>query len=194
MTVTRPWQWRYKSLTDQGLASNPAVYWRTNSFAPGPDILAGETVMRSRLQISLVFGVGSLGGTDVPLSLVSWQAQQIRVGLYADKTLPSTDPPPGVATDVSDGNWIMNDIMTVHQVNYWTDPVGNNNQEIIYKYDSGTSDSEGRRGPYTVDVGTVHLVWDFSDLGPWYLVDDGTYLGWQGGQAMWTVGVLGAPS
>lgn len=188
MSSIRPFQWRYAQLRDQSTgAGSGANHWLSTYHWPGPDIAAGETVIRTRLQMNMTFGWSSnlVPGTDIDQPW--YQGQSVLAGLYADPTLPSTDAPPSVGLDVSDGNWIMNDAMTVHAVNYYTNVHSQTSAEVTFKIDTGLSESFGKRGPYTVDPGTVSLVWDIQSFSTYYELNETAFFGWMGGQARWAV-------
>lgn len=194
MSAARPLLWRYAEHRDQSLSGGAGANdWLNTFYANGPDINAGETVIRARLNINLTFGWRS-EGTDTDINQPWYQGQTNIVGLYANPALPSTSAPPSPATDLSDGYWIMNDALTVHQAAYYSGGSGQTTAEVIYKLDSGTNETFGKRGPYTVDTGSVFLAWDFNSFGEYWLSDDSTFFGWMGGQARWSVLVQSAAS
>lgn len=187
MSSARPLLWRYAEHRDQSLAGSAgANSWLNTFYANGPDIEAGETVLRTRLQINLTFGWRS-EGDNTDINQCWYQGQTNIVGLYANPGLASTSAPPSPATGLSDGYWIQNDALTLHQVAYYSGGSGQTTAEAIYKADSGTNESFGKRGPYTIETGSVFLAWDFNSFGAYWLSNDGTFFGWMGGQARWAV-------
>jgi hypothetical protein len=196
MSATRPLVWRYASLRDQKPATVAASNsWLNTFFSPGPDIFAGETVKRTRLQMNLTFGwqnvtIGAGGDIEHPW----YEGLQVTAGLYASPILASTGTPPAPVTDLSDGFWVQNDVLTVHQVVPYDSAFQHQAAEVIYKCDSGTNESFGQRGPYTVDIGTVFLAWEFEGFNTFWDSNDSEFFGWMGGQARWAVLVETAAS
>jgi hypothetical protein len=180
--------WKYSEHRDASTAAGAgANSWLNTFFAEGPDIEAGQTVLRTRLQMNLTFGWQSvvLSGGDIEHPW--YEGQTNIVGLYANPGLSATGTPPSPATSLSDGFWVQNNAMTLSQVSYYVNKLGQTSAEAVFKLDTGLSDSFGKRGPYTIDVGGVFLAWDFNAFGSYWLSDDTEFLGWMGGFARWAV-------
>lgn len=194
MSPTRPLLWKFAKHSDEkpgaDVASNA---WLNTFYANGPDIEAGQTVLRTRLQITLTFGWQSVSLTGGDIEQPFYQGQTNIIGLYANPGLDASSPPPSPATSLSDGYWVQNDMLTPHSVNYYTNYLGQTSAEVTYKADSGTNESFGKRGPYTTEVGSVFLAWSFDSFGSWFDSDDSEFLGWMGGAARWAVLVESAP-
>jgi hypothetical protein len=194
MSATRPLLWKFAKHSDsKPAASSASNSWLNTFYANGPDIEAGQTVIRTRLQIDLVFGWQSVVLTGGDIEQPFYQDNTNIVGLYAKPTLSTTSAPPSPALSLSDGYWVQNDALTVHRVSYSTNYLGQAAAEVHYKADSGTNESFGKRGPYTVDVGSVFLAWNFSTFAAYWDSDDTEFSGWMGGTARWAVLVESAP-
>jgi len=186
MSLARPYLWRYEVIGDEGTgAGTGGTIWHASGFAPMTDVNEGETVIRTRLQISLSYG-WQANGDDPPNALPQlwYQNMIIQVGLYARPDLDVTGTPPSPAGVTSDGNWIMNDMLTPRHIRTWYDTMTTNTQaEVNFQMDSGTGESFAKRGPFTVGTGSVFLCWDvFSPVNFW-LQNSAAYVGWNGGVA-----------
>lgn len=175
-------------------ASAGSNTWLETFYVNGPDIEQGQTVLATRLQISMVFGWQSVVLTGGDIEQPFYQGMQVLAGLYANPGLSAVDSPPSPSTTLSDGYWQQNNMLTPHSVNYSTNYLGQAAAEVVFKFDSGTSVSRSKRGPYTIDVGSVFLAWDIFTFGSWFNSDDSEFLGWMGGAARWAVLVETAPS
>lgn len=194
MSATRPLQWRYAQHRDASTASGAgANSWLNTFFADGPGITEGETVLRTRLQMNLTFGWQSVALTGGDIEHPWYEGTVNTVGLYANPSFAAGGIPPSPATDLSSGFWVQHNVMTLSQVSYYTNYLGQTSAETIWKIDTGLSDSRGRRGPYTVPVGDILLCWDFAPFAAYWLSDDTEFLGWMGGAAQWAVLVETAP-
>lgn len=188
VSITRPLEWRNAFLQDSKPAgSADANFWLENFYAAGPVIQPGETVIRTRLQMNLTFGWQSVALEGGDIEHPWYEAQQNIVGLYANPGRELADGSEDPSEDVSDGFWIQNDALTLHQVAYNTNYLGQTMAETVWKCDSGTNESFGKRGPYTAEFGTVFLAWNFNNTGNYWNSDDTEFLGWMGGQARWAV-------
>lgn len=184
MSLARPLQWRYGHLADSSTATGlGANQWTHLPYKNLIDVLEGETVIRTRLQAWLSFGVQSLVPSG-PQNITLWyQDMNVQMGLYASPSLAGTGVPNAVSTDTSDGNWIQQELMSVHQVVYFNNPGFNTISEVIFKIDTGLSESFGKRGPYTVPSGGLFLVWNFASTDLFWQLNDLDYYGYMGGVA-----------
>jgi len=194
MSSVRPLQWRYKNVADQATATGYAAsIWGHSNFYPAIGLATGETVIRTRLQLNLMFGVQGLAPTTFPLPQLWYQGMIVRVGLYCDPTLPFTSTPPDVEVDTSDGGWLMNDLLMPRLVNYGNEQGGNSWAEVNFQTDAGTFQSFGKRGPVTAATSGVYLCWFFNSADTFWELNSTDFFGYMGGSSQVSALVMTAP-
>lgn len=182
MANARQTQWRFARISDESTAVGfPGTIWGAGSDNLGMNIATSESILRTRLQAHFTFGVKQAGTTPPDLPLLWYQGMRLNLGLYANKNGPITAHPPAVTTADSDGNWIMNEMLTPHQVNYFHRTASTfDHQEVVFKYDSGTLDVQSKRGPWTVNGG-MWLAWAFLSSVNFWILNSATQQGYMGG-------------
>lgn len=182
MSLARPLIWRYGQVT--GSATAPGFFsteWGEADYRSVIFVAAGETVLRTRLQGFLSFGVQGQSGPTFNVPQLWYHDMSVRMGVYCNPALASDGVPSSVGVDTSDGWFVQSELMTPHAINYYAQPAGGAQEEVLFKCDAGTSQSFGKRGPYTVEEGAVFLCWEFAASDTFWLLDDEAFFGYMGG-------------
>lgn len=196
MSDVRPMRWESATMGTQWPSEDEASnFWLNTSYQELFNLAHHETLIRTRLSMTLAFGVECLTPAVGRILPLWYQSLQVNVGVYCQPEDVVHTAPPGIPQSPVDPGWVLYDMLTVHQIHIFADPsTSRNTQEVIMKLDAGSNQSFGKRGPAIQTGGcTISLGYNiFADNLFWGL-HDSQYEGAMGGSATVSCLIQGAP-
>lgn len=184
--------WRYGLAVDFAFAPyTTGNLWGGLSSKFMIGMVTGETLMRSRINWYLTFGVSYHTGSTVHPADFWFQNMQILCGLWGDKNASSSTGPPSPNTSSEDPGFIQWAQMAPTHIRQWTTVSGNEIQEITFSFNAEVSDSRGRRGPWTT-TGGLWIAWNFFSTSAFYTQHTSGANGYIGGSCALACNILEA--
>lgn len=183
MANARPSIWNYAEVAGRWDSNgfSGSVWGSVPPFSVVCEMHEGQTLLRTRLEGYLTFGVQQVAAASNPLPRLWYQQMTVNVGIYAKPTNPLASNPPAVPPTISDGWWVQQEQMVPTIVEHYDNGTGALSQLVTFNFASGVNDSAGRRGPWTADPSGIYLVWNFFSPTSFWTLHDANYIGYGGG-------------
>jgi len=120
-----------------------------------------ETVLRTRIQGQVVIGTTSPAMFGLSYDLEEIAASRLAFGLWTNPHQLNGGAPQPIPATPYDSNWLQHGVMSVAAINSpYVDGTGATRCSVLFKLDTGLSESFAQRGPAQV-MSDIILVWGF---------------------------------
>lgn len=156
--------WRSFILKEGGSGSD----WNVNPFGSSTfleaiGVFTGETILRTRLQASIMLGMTNSSPSTTVSDPSILSATQIEMGLYCNTGATAPYVPQAADNNATDGHWLQLNEVTLHQWQVFEDSTTLYYLHGLYKFDEGTSQSFRQAGPCTADS-AIYLSYFFANV------------------------------
>jgi hypothetical protein len=156
--------WRSINILDGGSGGG----WATGTFgsaqyAEGPPLNVGETILRSRLEATIMLGMTNSSPSTTVSDPSILGATSIDMGLYCNPARAAPYAPQAATNNATDGHWLQLNEPTLHHYQVFEDSTGLYYLHGVWKLDSGTSQSFRQAGPATA-LSAVYVAWNFANV------------------------------
>lgn len=172
--------WRHDRYIFAWSGSNYATsVFATTTFRNSIVLSAGETVVRTRVQVHLEGGLSSTktGGAELPGGIfgdTSWMW-----GVYVNPLSSYSGSPPLVDQNASDGYWVNRHMLSLNGAMFRTTFAGDIVETAYYSTPDACINSFGQRGPMA-KAGFVQFAWSVFGGTTWWSENGTTYNGFAG--------------